>query len=144
MLTDPAADLDQDGANSVLELFLTASRRTAEFYKTEGRILTEHALLEDNGDGQGTPADWFRGVRAVKKAKDGAAADGMRAQQRFLIPVPENPPLTAEQRATREALETRVAALRDQKESMPEDAYYAELEKLLLELAKIYPSPAGS
>lgn len=141
-LTDPAADLDQDGANSLLEVFLTAARRTAEFYKTEGRILTEHALLDDNGDGMGTAADWFRGVRAVKKPKDGAAADGPRAHRRYLIPAEENPPLTAEQRAAREALEARVEALRDRKESMPEDAYYAELEQLMLELAKVYPAAA--
>src|SRR5213075_927990 len=71
-IADPTADLDKDGQTSLLEAFLTASRRVAEYYATEGRMVTEHALLDDNGDGFGTPADWFRGIRAVKAAKDGA------------------------------------------------------------------------
>ncbi len=45
------ADLDKDGQVSLLEAFLIASRRTLEFYKVEGRIATEHALIDDNGDG---------------------------------------------------------------------------------------------
>ena len=50
-----------------------------EFYETEGRLATEHALLDDNGDGLGTPADFFRGVRAVKKPADGGAWTASRA-----------------------------------------------------------------
>ena len=38
-----------------LEAFLFASRKTTEFYKAENRLATEHALIEDNGDGLGTP-----------------------------------------------------------------------------------------
>src|SRR5262249_60020204 len=58
-----------------------SSRRVAEFYEAEGRLATEHALLDDNGDGLGTPADWFRSVRAVKKVADGASADGLRSEE---------------------------------------------------------------
>ena len=54
-VADPQADLDKDGQTSLLEAFLMASRRVAEFYNTEGRLATEHALLDDNGDGLGTP-----------------------------------------------------------------------------------------
>jgi hypothetical protein len=74
---DPEADLDKDGQVSLLEAFLMASRRTSEFYKTEGRIITEHALLDDSGDGLGTPADWFRGLRAVKRPKENSARGAM-------------------------------------------------------------------
>src|SRR5574341_271881 len=70
-MADPASDLDKDGQTSLLEGYLFASRRVAEFYSGEGRLATEHALLDDNGDALGTPADWFRGIRAVKKARDG-------------------------------------------------------------------------
>ena len=59
-LSNPKNDLDKDGQISLLESFLSASHRTTEFYKTEGRLATEHALLDDNGDGLGTPATWFR------------------------------------------------------------------------------------
>ena len=58
-IADPSADLDKDGQTSLLEAFLLASRQTQQFYKEAGRLATEHALLDDNGDGLGTPADWF-------------------------------------------------------------------------------------
>src|SRR5207248_10685476 len=80
-IADPQADLDKDGQTSLLEAFLMASRRVGEFYNTAGRLATEHALIEDNCDGLGTPAEWFRGIRTVKKAKEGASADGLRAHQ---------------------------------------------------------------
>jgi hypothetical protein len=84
-ITDAAADLDRDGQVSLLEAYLAASQRTAEFYAGAMRLATEHALLDDNGDGLGTPADWFEGVRATRQAKEGAAVDGPRAHQFHLI-----------------------------------------------------------
>ena len=51
-ITDPTADLDKDGQTSLLEAFIMASRRVAEFYEAEGRLATETALLDDNGDSQ--------------------------------------------------------------------------------------------
>jgi len=137
-IVDPHADLDRDGQTSVLEAFLMASRRVAEFYDTEGRLATEHALLDDNGDGLGTPADWFRGIRAVKKAKEGASADGLRAHQFHLVRSDQEQKLSAEMRSRRDGLELAIARLRDTKNQMPEDDYYQQLEKLLLELAKLY------
>jgi hypothetical protein len=59
-IADPRGDLDKDGQTSVLEAYISAAQSVAEFYKTEARLATEHALLDDNGDGRGTPADWFR------------------------------------------------------------------------------------
>ena len=98
-MADPAADLDKDGQTSLLEAFLFASRRTADFYETEGRMMTEHALLDDNGDGLGTPADFFRGVRATKAAKAGAPLDGRRAHQWHLLRSEAELKLTPEVRA---------------------------------------------
>jgi hypothetical protein len=136
-LDDPETDLDKDGQVSLLEAFLMASRRVSEFYRTEGRLITEHALIDDNGDGQGTPADWFRGVRATKKAKDGASLDGARANQAHLVLSKEELALPAEVRARRDALELSVAKLRESKSQMPEADYYHQLETLLLELARL-------
>lgn len=76
-----AADLDNDEQVSLLEAFLYASTEVANFYQSEGRLATEHALIDDNGDGLGTRSDWFEGVRAVRKASEGADADGERALQ---------------------------------------------------------------
>lgn len=136
-VADPAADLDKDGQTSLLEAWLMAARRTAEFYQTEGRLATEHSLLDDNGDGLGTPSDWFRGIRAVKQAKEGAALDGLRAHQFHLVRSAAEEQMPPEWRARRDALELQVAALRDRKSRMNEDEYYARLEKLVLEIARL-------
>jgi hypothetical protein len=137
-IVDPQADLDKDGQTSLLEAFLMASGRVAEFYNTEGRLATEHALLDDNGDGLGTPADWFRGIRAVKKAKEGGSADGLRAHQLHLVRSDQEQKLSAQVRARRDELELAISRLRDTKNQAKEDDYYRQLEKLLLELATLY------
>jgi hypothetical protein len=137
-VADPEADLDKDGQTSLLEAFLMASRRVKEFYDLEGRLATEHALLDDNGDGFGTPPDWFRGVRAVKSAKDGAALDGFRAHQFHLIRSEAERKLPAETRARRDVIEFSISKLRDTKRGLPEEVYYEKLEALLLELARLY------
>jgi hypothetical protein len=137
-LPDPKSDLDKDGQISLLESFLSASHRTMEFYKTEGRLATEHALLDDNGDGLGTPADWFRGVIATKRARDGAALDGARAHQFHLVRSALEQQLPPEIRARRDRVEQQIAALRGKKETMNEEKYFQQLEKLMLELAAIY------
>jgi hypothetical protein len=137
-LTNTLADLDQDGQNSALEIFLAASRMTAEWYETEGRLATEHPLIDDNGDGRGTPVTWFQGLRVVKKSADGLLADGLRANQVFLVPGEFEASLTTEQRQWRDAREIEIARLRERKASMPEPEYLAALEKLLLELSRFY------
>lgn len=146
-ITDPAADLDKDEQTSLLEAFLSASGRVAEFYEQQARLATETALIDDNGDGLGTPAEWFRGVRAVRRAKEGASLDGARARQFHLIRSQAEQSLPAKVRARRDELERAVAALRDGKgEHADEDEYYAKIEPLLLELARLYASleePAG-
>lgn len=137
-IADPTADLDRDGQVSLLEAFLTASYRTAEFYRSEARLATEHALLDDNGDQLGSAADWFQGVRAVKRAKEGAQVDGTRAHQWHLIPSAAERQLPEAVRLRRDELELKVNELRDLKEKLTEDEYYRRLEPLMVELARIY------
>ena len=137
-IIDPAADLDKDGQTSLLEAFLTASHQTSEFYSTAGRLATEHALLDDNGDGLGTPADWFRGIRPVERAASGAELDGYRAHQLCLLYSEAEADMSPALRAERDRLELEVMQLRDSKDSLPEDTYYTRLEALLYKLAKIY------
>ena len=132
------ADLDQDGGTSLVEAFLAAAKAVEEFYEKEGRVATEEALLDDNGDGFGTPADWFRGVRAVKAAKDGAEVDGLRAHQWHLVPSEEERHLAPEIRRQRNALEAELFALRQRKGKMPEDVYFRKLEAILRQLAGLY------
>jgi hypothetical protein len=141
-IASPDSDLDKDGQVSLLEAWLGAARGVAEFYEKEGRLATEHSLLEDNGDALGTPADWFTGIRATKRAKDGAAPDGLRAHQFHLIRNPDENALSPERRAERDALELEIAKLREAKATYPEEQYYGELEALLLKLARIYQQRA--
>ena len=137
-IASPAADLDKDGQTSLLEAWLAASQRTGDFYKDEGRIATEHSLLDDNGDGLGTPANWFRGVRAVKKPSGKGEPDGMRAHQIHLVRSTGERELSPEMRGQRNALEVELTKLREAKATMPEDAYYKALEAVLLKIAELY------
>ncbi len=137
---DHAADIDTDGSVSLLEAFLAASRTTAEFYKSEKRLATEHALIEDNGDGLGTPADWFKGLRAVKKSDKGTTPDGAAARHFFLIALAAEKQWSPDSIKQRDLLEARVAALRESKAAMKEDDYYTQMEALLLELARLTQS----
>ena len=139
-MSSAESDLDKDGQTSLLEAYLLASSRVAEFYNTEGRLATEHPLLDDNGDGLGTPPDWFRGVRAVKKAKEGASADGLRAHQFVLVRSEQERKLPPAVRAKRDELELTIGKLRDEKAAMPEPEYYKLLEPMLLDLARLYQS----
>ena len=132
------ADLDHDGQVSVLELFLNAGHAVDESYKKDGLLATEHALIDDNGDGRGTRADWFKGVWAVKIAADGATADGIRAHQIHLLPSDAERNMTAEQRQERDGLESELAVLRTEKMKLSEDEYYRRLEEIMLNLARVY------
>jgi hypothetical protein len=137
-IASTTADLDKDGQTSLLEAWLMASRRVKEFYDLEGRLTTEHALLDDTGDAMGTPPDWFRGVRATKSAKNGAPPDGFRAHQFHLVRSEAEQRLSPATRMRRDEVERSIETLRARKVSMQEAEYYAALEKLLLELARLY------
>jgi len=137
-LTDPAADLDKDDQVSLLEAFLFASAGVEEFYAGAARLATEHALLDDNGDGLGTPASWFRGVRATRTPEAGRLADGVRAQRLCLVPSARERALPEALRRERDALELAVEELRARKGELEERAYYELLEPLMVELARLW------
>jgi len=139
-ISDPQADLDKDEQTSLLEAFLLASSRVSEFYSGNGRLMTEHALLDDNGDKLGTPADWFQGIRATKSAKSGVAVDGARAARWHLIRSDREEQLSAKHRERRDQLEQELADLRLRKTELPEEEYLGLIEPLLVELAKLYES----
>jgi hypothetical protein len=140
---DANADLDKDGQVSLLEAYLTASGRVEEYYRAHSQLASEHALLDDNGDRLGTPASWFKGVHATKRARDGALLDGIRAHQLHLIKSDREREMPVEVRQKRDGLEASIAALRDQKEKLKDDEYYARLEKLMVELARLYRDVEG-
>lgn len=141
-IAHPTADLDQDGGISLLEAFLFAGKRVESSFKEEGLLATEHPLLEDNGDGRGTPAAFFRGLAPGKRATDDAEPDGHRAHQIALLAAPPERALPPAVRRRRDELELQVLKLRDSRARDPSkqsiEAYHARLEPLLLELARIY------
>ena len=142
---DAKFDLDKDGQTSVFEAFLSASRGTLAFYEFEGRLATEHALLDDNADGLGVRADFFRGVRLVKKVQGGATVDGRLAHKFHLVRSELEQQLSPETRRLRDQLEQAVIQFRDRKSSFEdEDVYYAQLEELLVQLAKAYETSSSA
>lgn len=129
-------DTDQDGHTSVLEAFVYATRLTEDFYKRAGRLATEHALIDDNGDGVGR-----------EKAE---AGEGLLARATYLdsLNVEEAAASAATGRLLKERtrLEGEIEQLIARKANMPEAEYEAALERLFIELAKVNRSikQAGS
>ncbi len=123
------ADLDKDGRVSLWEAFEFARTEFTREYATSNRIATEHAVLDDNGDGEGS-----------SELVD--AVDGALARTMFLAVDPtlaaaratDDPELRAlfEQRAELERHLEELRALRGQ---IDQDRYDNDLEELLVELA---------
>jgi len=74
----------------------------------------------------------------VKRAADGAASDGTLAHQMHLVRSAAEQSLAPADRARRDDLERRLADLRSRKPKLAEDAYFKELETILLALAELY------
>ena len=132
------SDLDKDGQNSLLEAFLVASQQTAGFYRDGARLATEHALLDDNGDGRGIEADWFAGTRVVRRSRAGEQVDGRLAHSLFLQPPAAAANWDPARQARREELEAQIEQLVAEKNEMAADDYYRQLEALLVPLARLH------
>ena len=134
------ADINRDGQTSLLEAWLFASRRTAEFYTTEGRLATEHALLDDNGDSKGTRAEVYEADRLRMNIENADQLDGTQASRWHLVRSDEERRLTPEQRRTRDDLEQRLEELRRRRDELSEAEYLLQLEAFLVPLARLYES----
>jgi len=121
------ADTDHDGHTSVLEAFIYANRLTAEFYTRAGRLATEHALLEDNGDGVG---------HERVEAGEGLLARAIYLDSLSVAQAAENVAI-AKLLRDRARLEGEIEQLIAKKSSLQEAEYEATLEKLFIELAKV-------
>jgi hypothetical protein len=123
------ADTDKDGRLSVLELFEHARLGVERDYRERRRLRTEHALLEDDGDGRGSltasadSGDGQRAARLYLNSGVAAAAEGEAALAPLL--------------ARRDSLERAVAALRARRAAMDSLTYESELERLLLRAAEV-------
>lgn len=126
--TSGAADADKDGRVSLLEAFAYARREVQREYEGTNRLQTEHAMLDDDGDGTGRTDPGDRGP------------DGPVARQFFLQPAvaaaTAADPRAAALLARQSRLQARIDSLRGAKGVMPDSAYQSALEALLLELAE--------
>ena len=134
--SDLEADLDHDGAISLLEAFLVSSRKTERYYAEKRLLATEHAMIDDNGDKKGTGAEFYNGLRIARRS-EGGELDGMRAGQLWLIPRRNRLDLTQKAMERVEELEAQVRSIRGDKKGMTEDEYYRKLEILLTEIAHL-------
>jgi hypothetical protein len=127
-LEDPSTDTDKSESISALEAFNYAARKTAEFYQSEKRLATEHAVFNDSGagdpvreagEGQGQLLASFTLLRLGSSQQ--AANDPAR---RALV-------------EKKEELEQRIDTLKYQKAAMDPADYKKQLTEALLELARV-------
>ena len=125
---DPAANLDKNGRVSIWEAFTYASAAVRQSFEQKGQLPTERPLLDDTGAGVGREAQ-------------NPGTDGAVARVTYLEPdAPLALPADSTQAALvrrRAELEAQLEELKARKESTPLDQYAAELEKLLIEIARV-------
>jgi hypothetical protein len=125
--TTEAADGDRDGKVSILEAFDYARKAVAASYVREGLLPTEHALLDDNGDHQGS-------MEPGRQAKDGQSAAALAIGSLR----PQALPADEQVRALymeRQQIERKLESLKLLKSGMEPEKYASELERLATGLA---------
>ena len=112
-LRDPAADTDKNETVSALEAFRYAEEKVKRFYADNKRLATEHPRLEGK----------LAGSFILARLGSAAAAASDPARRKLLT--------------ARESIEQQIDALKYRKAATPTAEYKKELERLLLELARI-------
>jgi hypothetical protein len=125
---DTAADLDRNNRVSMWEAFTYASAGVRQWFEQKGQLPTERPLLDDTGAGIGR--------EALNPGTDGAIARVTYLEPDAALTLPADTQLAGLMRR-RAGLETQLEALKARKESTPPDQYDADLEKLLVEIARI-------
>ena len=112
-----SADINKNGAITAQEAFDYASRSVADSFEKDGALATEHPQIAGGAAGRFTVA---------RLASAGPAVEPSAANPAVAALVTE-----------RERLDTEIEALRARRESLANDAYLAELQKLLVQLAEV-------
>ncbi len=122
-----ASDFDKNGRISIWEAFEAASAGVKEYYEQRGQLSTERPLLDDDGDKVGREAE-------------APGEDGKLARALYLDPPPGTisaDGVIAKLQRQRAVLESQLDDLKTRKDSMSDEAYQAELERILVQLSKI-------
>ena len=129
-LRDPGADADKNETVTAIEAYRYADQKTVQYYERNKRIATEHAVLEDTGQGEGVrspTSDNGHGLIASRTpllrigAAQKAAADP--GKQKLL--------------AQKEDVEQRIDQLKYNKATMAVADYRKQLQALLVDLARV-------
>jgi hypothetical protein len=125
---DPSADTDHSGSVSALEAFVYAARKTAEFYDSQKRLATEHAVFNDTGSGQP--------VSAAGNGQGNLLASFTLLRSGATAQAPGDPAKRAllEQK---DELEKKIDMLKYQKAALDPEVYKKELTDALVKLAKV-------
>ncbi len=126
-LRDPAADSDKNETISALEAYRYAEQKTSQFYETQKRLATEHAVLEDTGKGDGVRQP------SPQNGQGLAAAQFAVVRMAGAQNISNDPALLNK----REELEARIDKLKYEKASLNEGEYRKQLRALLTALAKV-------
>jgi hypothetical protein len=126
-LEEGSADQNRDERISMLEICRQAASLTEAWYTGEGYLATEHAILDDNGDGKGARLAEMTSV----------VADGKEADQIFILDtsIPEG--ISADLVDAYQAAITTVQDLVKRKQELDLTSYYKELEQQLLKAAQL-------
>jgi len=129
-LRDPSADVDKNESVSALEAFQYADRKTAEFYTSQKRLATEHAVFEDTGKGEAVRAPSADGGEGRLLASLTLVRFGDAQKAAF-------DPAKRDLLAKKEDLERRIDVLKYQKAAMTQNDYEQQLKALLVDLARV-------
>ena len=126
-LRDLSADFDKNNRVSIWEAFAAASAGVQQYYEQRGQLSTERPVLDDNGDKVGREAE-------------APGPDGTLARTIYFDAEPGS--ITADValaglQRRRAAVEGQLEELKERKGSMSAEEYEAELERVLIELARI-------
>ncbi len=127
-LEERRGDRDKNNRVSMLEAFQYAKASVEQWYEEQGRLASEHAGLDDNGDA----------LFSLDPAID--EADGRLAEIAFIDRLSDDTAgLSADAMALKlrmQELERSVFILRSRKADYLEADYWQEMEELLVELAR--------
>lgn len=115
---DAAADADRNGHVSVLEAFNYADNKVVKAYQQAGLLRTEHATIDDGGNGKLAATQYL----TAHPADGGLKVDVSDPAMRALV-------------AEREAIQKDIDALKAKKDTLDPARYDQEMERLLTNLA---------
>lgn len=128
-LGSDASDADKDQRVSLLELFAYTRKEVARVYENSNRLQTEHAVLDDDGDGTGH-AD------AAASAAEGQLAARVAIARAGAVATVSDPRAQPYLKR-RQELERAIDSLRTRRDRLSAAEYDRRLEDLVVQLARV-------